>query len=124
MFGHATAQLVVIKREERTVKPSRKSTRKDVSLQPVIPTLIPAIFEDEDEQLFETLRQLRKQLADQRAIPPYIVLSDKTLHLLASRQPRTLDAFGEISGIGEYKKKKYGKDFIEAIEAYKAENKR
>ena len=124
LFGHATAQLVVIKREERTVKPSRKSTRKDVSLQPVIPTLIPAIFEDEDEQLFETLRQLRKQLADQQAIPPYIVLSDKTLHLLASRQPRTLDAFGEISGIGEYKKKKYGKDFIEAIEAYKAENKR
>ena len=124
LFGHATAQLVVIKREERTVKPSRKSTRKDVSLQPVIPTLIPAIFEDEDEQLFETLRQLRKQLADQQASPPYIVLSDKTLHLLASRQPRTLDAFGEISGIGEYKKKKYGKDFIEAIEAYKAENKR
>ena len=70
-------------------------------------TLAPALFEE--------LRILRKRLADQQAIPAYIVLSDKTLHLLATQCPRTLDEFGMVSGIGEYKKEKYGKDFVETI---------
>lgn len=71
--------------------------------------------ENQDDRLFEELRQLRKKLADSQAIPPYIVLTDKTLHLLATLKPTTIEAFGEISGIGEYKKEKYGKDFITVI---------
>ena len=76
------------------------------------------VFDNEDEQLFEELRQLRKKLADQQAIPAYIVLSDKTLHLLASSRTTTVVAFGEISGIGEYKRDKYGIDFIEVIRKF------
>ena len=45
----------------------------------------------------------------------HILLSDKTLHLIATQQPTTIEAFGNINGIGEYKKEKYGKDFIELI---------
>lgn len=116
LFGHERAQLVVIKREELTAKEKRKKKR---TTQPASPTLYaPAAFENENEQLFEALRALRKKLADQQAIPAYIVLSDKTLHLLASSKPTTIEAFGEISGIGEYKKERYGKDFIKVISQY------
>ena len=68
-----------------------------------------------DKELFEVLRLLRLRLAEQQAIPPYIVLTDKTLHLLAAQRPTTIKEFGTISGIGEYKKEKYGKDFVDAI---------
>lgn len=115
LYGHEQALLVVIKREEATSKTSRRNSKKTHNVQPQTPVLTPAVFEDESEILFEELRKLRKRLADQQAIPAYIVLSDKTLHLLASQKPLSLEAFGEISGIGEYKKEKYGKDFIEVI---------
>ena len=73
---------------------------------------------EENPELFEELRILRKRLADQQAIPAYIVLSDKTLHLLASQCPRTIEEFGMVSGIGDYKKEKYGKDFVETINTF------
>ena len=117
LFGRARALLVVIRREDRAGKVAPRSRKKETAA-PSVPVLTPAVFADEDEQLFEKLRQLRRQLADQQAIPPYIVLSDKTLHALASRRPLTLDEFGGVGGIGEYKKKKYGKDFLEAIKAH------
>lgn len=113
LFGKERALLVVIKREDYATKGKR--TRKVA--QPV-PTLTPMQFANESESLFEELRALRKKLADQQAIPAYIVLSDKTLHLLASSKPTTLEAFGEISGIGEYKKERYGKDFVTLIQKF------
>ena len=71
-----------------------------------------------DKELFEELRALRKRLADEQSIPPYIVLTDKTLHLLAAQSPMTLDEFGNVSGIGEYKKEKYGQEFVDVIKAF------
>ena len=81
------------------------------------------IFEDEmsgveDQKLFEYLRKIRKNLADEQGYPPYIVLSDKSLHELTRMKPTTLQAFGLISGIGEFKIKKYGDTFIKAIKKY------
>ena len=81
------------------------------------------IFEDEmsgveDKKLFEYLRKIRKNLADEQGYPPYIVLSDKSLHELTRMKPTTLQAFGLISGIGEFKIKKYGDTFIKAIRKY------
>ena len=78
-----------------------------------VPISVPA--GEENPILFEELRALRKRLADQQAIPAYIVLSDKTLHQLAIQCPTTLEEFGQVNGIGDYKKEKYGKDFIELI---------
>ncbi len=114
LFGHERALLVVIKREEILQKQSGRKKKQ------AVPTQIPVtmVFENEDDRLFEELRSLRKRLADQQAIPAYIVLSDKVLHLLASSRPTTIEAFGEISGIGEYKKERYGKDFIEVIRKF------
>ena len=81
------------------------------------------IFEEEmsgveDKKLFEYLRKIRKNLADEQGYPPYIVLSDKSLHELTKMKPTTLQAFGLISGIGEFKIKKYGDTFIKAIRKY------
>ena len=81
------------------------------------------IFEDEmsgveDKKLFEYLRKIRKNLADEQGYPPYIVLSDKSLHELTKMKPTTLQAFGLISGIGEFKIKKYGDTFIKAVKKY------
>lgn len=119
LFGKERAPLVVIKREEGHGKKGYAKENKTAS---PVPLFTPTVFEDEDEGLFEALRQLRKKLADQLAIPAYIVLSDKTLHLLALKKPSNIEAFGEISGIGEFKKEKYGKDFLAVINEYLGRN--
>ena len=119
LFGKERAQLVVIKREESYGK---KGSAKENKTASPAPLFTPTVFENEDEGLFEALRQLRKKLADQLAIPAYIVLSDKTLHLLALKKPSDMEAFGEISGIGEFKKEKYGKDFLAVINEYLGRN--
>lgn len=111
LFGKEPAMLVVIKREEFI--PAKEKRKKKAKEEVLFPT--PVTFGNENKDLFEELRVLRKKLADQQAIPAYIVLSDKTLHLIATQQPTTIEAFGNINGIGEYKKEKYGKDFIELI---------
>lgn len=114
LFGRASAQLVVIHREEASEVKRGRKRKPSIPVQE-LPLGLP---HTESEELFEALRQLRKRLADQEALPAYIVLSDKVLHLLSTSRPTTLEAFGNISGIGEYKKKKYGKEFIELISKY------
>lgn len=113
LFGRSQARLAVIRREESAPAKGRKK-------KPTIPVreLPLGLPNTESEELFEALRALRKRLAAQEALPAYIVLSDKVLHLLSTARPTTMEAFGNISGIGEYKKKKYGKDFVELIRKY------
>lgn len=113
LFGRAQARLAVIRREESAPAKGRKKK----STIPVRELAL-GLPNTESEELFEALRELRKRLADQEALPAYIVLSDKVLHLLSTVRPITMEAFGNISGIGEYKKKKYGKDFVELIRKY------
>lgn len=114
LFGRATAQLVVIRREEITENKGKRK-QKAVTPEKELPLGLP---NTENEVLFEALRELRKRLADEEALPAYIVLSDKVLHLLSTSRPTSIEDFGNISGIGEYKKKKYGKEFINLIRKY------
>jgi ATP-dependent DNA helicase RecQ len=72
----------------------------------------------EAEMLFEQLRQLRKKLADEQSIPPYMVFSDSTLKLMAQQRPQNLEELSQISGVGSYKLERYGKEFTEAIFTY------
>lgn len=113
-FGRATARLVVIRREEAN-ETKRGRKRKLPVLSKELPLGLP---NTENEDLFEALRELRKRLADEEALPAYIVLSDKVLHLLSTSRPTTIEEFGNISGIGEYKKKKYGKEFVNLIRKF------
>lgn len=72
--------------------------------------------------LFESLRELRRNIAGEEAVPPYLIFSDSTLKELSSRYPCTEQQMLDISGVGELKLKKYGSRFIETIKAYMDEN--
>jgi ATP-dependent DNA helicase RecQ len=68
-----------------------------------------------DSELFERLRALRKRLADEHGLPPYVVFHDATLREMAARRPFTLNEFAELPGVGQAKLARYGDQFIAAI---------
>lgn len=68
--------------------------------------------------LFERLRALRKEIALQKNLPPYIIFSDTSLKEMATRFPRTSEEFHSITGVGEHKLRKYGEVFLKEIENY------
>lgn len=120
LYKGRKVELAVIRREEKPQKRGRKSLR---------PVAAPVLFTGgrpataplaaDSQELFEALRALRKRLADAQGFPPYIVMSDKVLQNLCEARPQTVEAFGTVSGIGEFKKEKYGKDFVEVIRRFK-----
>ena len=118
LYGQEKAMLVVIKHEEKEATKRKKKAEKES--KPLFKAVTLGT-EEMNKELFEELRVLRKELADQQGIPPYIVLTDKTLHLIAAQRPTTIEEFGLVSGIGEYKKNKYGKEFIETINRFLSE---
>jgi ATP-dependent DNA helicase RecQ len=68
-----------------------------------------------DDALFQALRGLRKRLADEAGMPPYIVFNDASLRDMAQRQPTTLEEFATIAGVGQAKLARYGQQFVELI---------
>jgi ATP-dependent DNA helicase RecQ len=74
--------------------------------------------EADDEDLFDVLRSLRKELAKDRGVPPYVVFSDRTLRELARAKPVTLKGMREVTGVGAVKLREYGFDFISRIAQY------
>ena len=74
----------------------------------------------EDMKLFEQLRTLRKQLADEQGVPPYVVFSDKTLVELSLLKPTTRDEMLTVSGIGEVKLDRYAEPFLKVIARYES----
>lgn len=72
----------------------------------------------EVEMLFGRLRSLRKQIADEQSVPPYVVFADSTLKLMALQQPQSLAEFAQISGVGTHKLSQYGRIFLAEILAY------
>lgn len=70
------------------------------------------------EQLFAKLRELRKRLAGQEQIPPYMVFSDSTLREMAVIQPRKMHELLQIRGVGEAKLAKYGEAFLQEIKRH------
>lgn len=77
-----------------------------------------------DEALFEDLRQLRKQLADERSVPSYIIFSDVALRQMARFYPASDQEFSRISGVGEKKQREFGTVFLRAIAVHLQSNPR
>ncbi len=75
-----------------------------------------------DEVLFTRLRGLRKQLADNRGVPPYVVFSDVSLREMARSYPEDQTAFGRISGVGAQKLREFAALFLEEIRDYAREH--
>ena len=119
LYGKQEAQLVVIKEDEFAQQRLKKRT---AGTSPVQIKKNAYNTQESENSLFETLRRLRLKLAEQEAIPPYIVMSDSTLQLLCDKKPTSIQELDDISGFSEYKKKKYGRDFVDAINEFEAKH--
>ena len=113
LHGKAKVQLVVVSREART-RGRQKQTAEEATTAASATT--------EHMELFEQLKTLRKEIANENNYPAYVVMSDKSLHALATDMPTTLSAFGNTYGIGEHKCNTYGERFIGLIQQYVSAN--
>ncbi|MBL7785936.1 MAG: DNA helicase RecQ [Chitinophagales bacterium] len=77
--------------------------------------------QDIDDTLFNILKQLRKKIADDLGVPPFIVFSDSTLRQMAIYQPQTQPQMLAISGIGQKKMQDYGEAFLHLLQNYAAQ---
>ena len=109
LYGKHAVQLAFISREDFSVKARRKRQREESF------RTIENAGANENMELFNKLKEVRKRIADKHQWPAYVVLSDRSLHRLAIERPTTLDAFGNTFGIGEHKRDNYGTAFIEVI---------
>lgn len=75
-----------------------------------------------DEELFAHLKDLRKKVAKEMGLPPYVIFQDPSLEDMATKYPITLDELANINGVGRNKAQKFGKQFIEYIEKFVKEN--
>ena len=99
-------------REKQTAGSSKKSRRG---------AKLPAgadEFTEKEETLFEALRALRREIASEEKVPPYIVFSDKTLTHMCILKPVTKAEMLEVSGVGAYKFEKYGERFLECVRKF------
>ena len=71
-----------------------------------------------NDPLFESLRLLRKKIADDAGVPPFVIFSDKTLQDMCVKRPQTEDELLDVHGVGANKRDKYGKVFLEEINSY------
>ena len=76
----------------------------------------------DNDPLFEELRKIRKELADQGGVPPFVIFSDKSLQDMCARKPKTAEEFLEVNGVGANKLEKYGEPFLEAIRSFETVN--
>jgi ATP-dependent DNA helicase RecQ len=77
-----------------------------------------ASWRDVDEGLFESLRKLRREIAAERGVPPFVILHDATLRELASVRPATMEAIRHIRGMGERKLADFGARLVECIKSH------
>ncbi|SHM64458.1 DNA helicase RecQ [Gracilibacillus kekensis] len=91
----------VLKGEEQVFVQSAKVEKKEVV--------------EYDEEVFEQLRSLRKSLADEQAVPPYVIFSDKSLREMSVAKPQTQYEMLQIHGVGEKKFEQYGELFLECL---------
>ncbi|HNY27161.1 MAG TPA: RecQ family ATP-dependent DNA helicase [Candidatus Sumerlaeota bacterium] len=73
---------------------------------------------DEDRALYEELRALRRQIAREKQLRPFLIFHDRTLYDLARRRPSTVESFGRVLGVGEQKCQTYGPAFLPVLRAF------
>ena len=86
-------------------------------------TLVPEVSIPYHRDLFDELRQLRTAFAKRENVPPYVIFSDSTLIEMAAYLPQNEADMRRISGVGDTKLEKYGRDFLKTINAYRVRNK-
>ncbi|WP_094227236.1 DNA helicase RecQ [Methanolobus psychrotolerans] len=99
-------------------EPVESSPGKDESPLKPSSVLRRKISDDPDRDLFDKLKELRISMAQMQDVPPYIVFADTSLRQMAARKPRSKEELLKITGVGEYKLKKYGDTFLKEIAKY------
>ncbi|MBY0084840.1 DNA helicase RecQ [Brevibacillus brevis] len=108
------SQYPIVKLGERALPVLRgeESVVQKISIRPVQLT--------EDDELFEHLRALRKEISTRQKVPPYVIFPDSTLKEMSSVCPTDKQAMLQIKGVGEAKFEKYGELFLECLQNYAA----
>jgi ATP-dependent DNA helicase RecQ len=95
-------------RPVRLVQPARREQKKSRADT--------ASWEGVDRDLFEALRELRRRLAEERQVPPYIIFNDSTLRQLAAVRPSSLERMRLVSGVGDTKLRDFGARFLQVLD--------
>ena len=103
--GKVSVSMKMAKEQEKTEKTAVKKKKKTAGV----------LLSNEQEALFEKLRQRRMEIAKEEKVPPYIVFSDKTLVHMCQVRPENKAQMLKVSGVGEFKYQKYGESFLEVI---------
>ncbi|HMC63679.1 MAG TPA: DNA helicase RecQ [Gemmataceae bacterium] len=112
------ASWAVMKKQHavKLLQPAQRPGRADDASLPLMKSKAEtASWEGVDEELFEALRELRKNLAQERQVPPYVIFSDATLRELARVRPSSLERMRLIYGIGDAKLRDFGARFFDVI---------
>ena len=108
-----TPQALQVLKNEESVELARPRTKEKAARKPAIAAELDA----DDLQLFEELRALRKRLAEEQGVPPYVIFGDAALVEMSRVRPRDEDEFLGINGVGQVKLERHGKNFLEVIAA-------
>jgi len=118
LLGTEEGQFPVLRLNRNSVDVLKGKRKVEMYTAP-IPTNEDA---DYHEDLFADLRTLRKQIADEKNVPPYVLFSDVTLKELSRYFPVTKEDMLEIKGVGEKKYEQYGEQFLAIIQDWRAKN--
>ena len=81
----------------------------------------PSVVVQPEQTLYQRLVKLRREVADDEGVSPYLVFHDRSLREMEQRMPSDMEAFGRISGVGQVKLERYGETFLAAISKYRQE---
>lgn len=94
----------------------------DVEDEENSPDRAPANSRTYDDKLFELLKGLRKKIAKEKDLPPYVIFQDPSLEEMATTYPTTKDDLASVNGVGMGKVNKFGKEFLQLIQKYVDDN--
>jgi ATP-dependent DNA helicase RecQ len=106
-----TPQALRVLRNEEKVELARPRIKEKIKKKPAVAMALDA----DDVELFESLRALRKQLAEESGVPPYVIFGDAALVEMSRVRPRDEMEFLDINGVGQVKLERYGSAFLEVI---------
>ena len=109
LFENEKIQLTTFNRESKVAEPKTKTKREPIPL-------------NTQEVLFNKLKLLRRKLAVENNVPPYVIFTDASLHEMTMELPKNSDEFLAISGVGIQKLENYGRDFMDLIKNHLDDN--
>ncbi|MDT8320320.1 MAG: RQC domain-containing protein, partial [Xanthomonadales bacterium] len=107
-----TPQALAVLRNEEEVELARPRTRAQAKKRT---GTAPVELDAGEQRLFERLRELRKNLAEERGVPPYVIFGDASLLEMSRKRPASEEEFLEINGVGQVKLERHGEAFLKAI---------